>query len=157
MTNRRAHFREGLSSLYLPFYDALCAELGPEWQPYMGTRTIAQQDKLFAQGRSDPGGRVTNARGGDSAHNYGCGTDWAYFEAGQLVWLKKEDPRWQVFKAAVEKVGLRWGGEFGDVDHAELKLSCDWKHVHLKFIAGGMRMAQEHIAANCIGAPTTVV
>ena len=36
-----------------------------------GTRTFAEQDRLYAQGRTEPGNVVTNARGGQSNHNYG--------------------------------------------------------------------------------------
>lgn len=38
-------------------------------------RTFAEQDALFAQGRTKPGKRVTNARGGQSYHNYGLAVD----------------------------------------------------------------------------------
>lgn len=40
-----------------------------------GLRTWDEQDKLFAQGRSLPGAKVTNARGGESYHNYGLAVD----------------------------------------------------------------------------------
>src|SRR4051794_10761936 len=37
-----------------------------------GTRSYEEQDKLFRKGRyGDPGPRVTNARGGQSNHNFG--------------------------------------------------------------------------------------
>ena len=38
-------------------------------------RTFAEQDALFAQGRSKPGKVVTNAKGGQSYHNYGLAID----------------------------------------------------------------------------------
>ena len=38
-------------------------------------RTFAEQDALFAQGRTKPGAKVTNARGGQSYHNYGLAID----------------------------------------------------------------------------------
>lgn len=151
---RRAHFRVGLSTLYIPFYDALCAVLGPEWQPYIGYRTFPEQDSLFAKGRTSPpigvGYRVTNAPGGKSAHNYACATDWTAFEGETLLWLKREDPRWLDYKKAVESVGLRWGGEFGDVDHNEVRMSCDWPHILLAYQQGGMTAAQNHIAENLL-------
>ncbi len=149
MDNRRAHFRVGLSSLYLPFYDALCAELGPEWQPYQGVRTVDEQNGLYAKGRTTapigPEHIVTNAKGGYSAHNYGCATDWVFYDNGVLTWLKKEDPRWQSYIDAVRKVGLRPGVEFGDIDHNELRLNCDWAHVLLAYQQGGMTAAQQKI------------
>lgn len=38
-------------------------------------RTFAEQDALFAQGRTKPGAIVTKAKGGQSAHNYGLALD----------------------------------------------------------------------------------
>jgi peptidoglycan L-alanyl-D-glutamate endopeptidase CwlK len=38
-------------------------------------RTFAEQDALFAQGRTKPGSIVTNARSGRSWHNYGMAID----------------------------------------------------------------------------------
>lgn len=147
---RRVVFRQGLSSLYLPFYDKLCESLPPEWQPYSGIRTFDAQTRLWNQGRIEPGAIVTNAKAGESAHNYGCATDWTYFYKGTLVWLKKEDPLWQEYLHAVTKVGLRPGAEFGDVDHNELRLNCDWPHVLLAYNAGNMRSAQDKIAESLV-------
>jgi peptidoglycan L-alanyl-D-glutamate endopeptidase CwlK len=38
-------------------------------------RTFAEQDALYAIGRTKPGKRVTNAKGGQSYHNYGMAID----------------------------------------------------------------------------------
>lgn len=38
-------------------------------------RTFAEQDALYAQGRTKPGTKVTNAKGGQSTHNYGLAVD----------------------------------------------------------------------------------
>jgi peptidoglycan L-alanyl-D-glutamate endopeptidase CwlK len=38
-------------------------------------RTFAEQDGLYAQGRTKPGSIVTNAKGGQSYHNYGLAID----------------------------------------------------------------------------------
>lgn len=140
--DRRAFFRKGLSSLYVPFYDALCGKLGPEWQPYSGTRSFQDQETLYAKGRTifpiGPQFIVTDAHGGESAHNWGCATDWTWFDpAGHLVWLKKEDPKWKEYIEAATAAGLRPGAEFGDVDHNELKLSVPWTHVLKYFNDGG--------------------
>jgi peptidoglycan L-alanyl-D-glutamate endopeptidase CwlK len=40
-----------------------------------GFRTFAEQNILFEKGRSTPGPKVTNARGGKSNHNYGLAVD----------------------------------------------------------------------------------
>src|SRR5699024_11750500 len=40
-----------------------------------GNRTAAQQNAVYAQGRTKPGKIVTNARAGQSLHNYGVAFD----------------------------------------------------------------------------------
>jgi len=42
-----------------------------------GLRTIEEQNSLYAQGRTKPGKIVTNAKGGQSYHNYGMAIDFA--------------------------------------------------------------------------------
>lgn len=149
LADRRPNFRKGLNELYLPFYDKLCSLLGPSWQPYSGYRDPVQQDELFSIGRKqnelgewivvDPRKIETKARGGQSAHNYGCATDWTWFDdEGVLKWLGKEDPRWQEYIDAVTSAGLRPGAEFGDVDHNEIRLSVPWTTIQTVLNAQGM-------------------
>lgn len=45
-----------------------------------GLRTFAEQDALYAQGRTRPGQIVTNARSGYSIHNYGLAVDFVLFD-----------------------------------------------------------------------------
>jgi peptidoglycan L-alanyl-D-glutamate endopeptidase CwlK len=40
-----------------------------------GYRSIAEQNALYAKGRTKPGPLVTNAKGGSSLHNYGLAID----------------------------------------------------------------------------------
>lgn len=54
-----------------------------------GYRSIAEQNELYAQGRTKPGNIVTNARGGQSAHNYGLAVDLAFQKAGALSYDSK--------------------------------------------------------------------
>lgn len=42
-----------------------------------GLRTIDEQNNLYAIGRTIPGNKVTNAKGGKSYHNYGLAIDFA--------------------------------------------------------------------------------
>ena len=149
MKDRRQEFRKGLSNLYLPLYDALCAELPEEWQPYCGLRTFQQQEILFAQGRgTDTRPLLTHARAGESPHNYGCASDWTIFtEHGVPVWMKHSDKRWETYGQACDKLGLVWGGGFKAVDcpHNELALSVRWKTVKPVYDAGGMDAAVGYI------------
>ncbi|HEY8916285.1 MAG TPA: RHS repeat-associated core domain-containing protein [Chitinophaga sp.] len=59
-------------------------ETGLSWAVTQGYRTIEYQDALYAQGRTAPGNIVTQARGGQSAHNFGMGVDVAPFVNGRI-------------------------------------------------------------------------
>jgi hypothetical protein len=45
-------------------------------------RSFAEQDALYAQGRTKPGKIVTKARGGFSNHNFGVAFDIGVFKGG---------------------------------------------------------------------------
>ncbi len=55
---------------------------GIEIRVVQGLRTWADQDALYAQGRTAPGKIVTNARGGFSFHNLGLAVDCAPSQLG---------------------------------------------------------------------------
>lgn len=61
----------------LDIYKEVCAALkGKALCRFAFTlRTFAEQDALYAQGRTKPGAVVTKARGGQSYHNYGLAVD----------------------------------------------------------------------------------
>jgi peptidoglycan L-alanyl-D-glutamate endopeptidase CwlK len=148
--DRRERYRKGLHPLYLPLYDALCAELGPEWQPYSGVRTVQEQAAIYAQGRGKKGAIVTWAKPGDSAHNYACASDWCLWEEdqkGQMAprWPAKGAPEWHPYVQACEKVGLRPGAEFGDFPHNEVALNVSWRDVGNVFRLQGMAAADDYI------------
>ncbi len=86
-----------------------------------GFRSIAEQNRLFAQGRTKPGKIVTKARGGESKHNFGKAVDFAVIEKGKIVWdvpfYKKTIGKY------AQTVGVSWGGNwksFKDYPHVEL-------------------------------------
>lgn len=98
----------------------LCAEHGIEIIVTSGTRTYAEQDALYEQGRSKPGKIVTNAKGGQSNHCFGIAWDVTIFKAGSPVW---ESPIYQAIGAYGKSIGLTWGGDwhFSDEPHFELR------------------------------------
>lgn len=84
-----------------------------------GLRTYAEQDGLYAQGRTAPGGRVTNARGGQSWHNFGRAVDIAPINPdGSIDWEAASIPGgWDMLGRFGKYVGLEWGGDWdGFVD-----------------------------------------
>lgn len=57
-----------------------------------GLRTIAEQNDLYAQGRTKPGAIVTKAKGGLSFHNYGLAIDFCLQHAdGTITFSVNED------------------------------------------------------------------
>lgn len=87
-----------------------------------GLRTWQEQDELYAQGRTAPGPKVTNARAGYSWHNFGVAWDFAVFDAtGQPQW---ESPLMKRCGEIGEDLGLEWGGRWTspqDTPHLQLK------------------------------------
>lgn len=83
-------------------------------------RTFAHQDQLYAQGRTEPGPRVTNARGGQSWHNYGLGADVVFSTAnGQPSW--PENGNWTRYGEIAESYGLTWGGRWRNPDRPHVE------------------------------------
>lgn len=107
-----------------PFARALvhrAAEEGIKVKIISGLRTYAEQDKLYAQGRTKPGKIVTNARGGYSNHNFGIAFDVGVFEASKYL---EESPLYHKVGAIGIDLGLNWGGSwksFSDDAHFELR------------------------------------
>lgn len=100
---------------------------------FMGLRTFEEQEALYAQGRTAIGKIVTNARGGQSWHNYGLACDFvpdgSLDKPGiQWSWDTKLDANadghndWTQFGELAEWIGLKWGGRwkrFPDLPHVE--------------------------------------
>lgn len=79
-----------------------------------GYRSIAEQDKLYAQGRTDPGPKVTNAKGGSSWHNFALAFDVASIdESGNIFW-PNDSSFWSKVGQLGKEVGLEWGGDWVD-------------------------------------------
>lgn len=89
-------------------------------------RTVAEQDALYAQGRTKPGNRVTNARGSSysSQHQWGIAADF-YRNDGAGAYNESGDFFGKVGQLA-KSIGLGWGGDWkSPVDKPHLYLP-DW-------------------------------
>jgi peptidoglycan L-alanyl-D-glutamate endopeptidase CwlK len=113
-----------------------------------GLRTIAEQDALYAQGRTKSGPKVTNARGGKSVHNYGLAFDIVIlydldgngtFETASwdrtkdLDMNKKAD--WMEVVDYFKSKGWSWGGDwrsFKDYPHFENTFGCSVTELQAK-------------------------
>lgn len=106
----------------------LAAQAGITIQIISGTRTFAEQDALYAKGRTvNPIGKkyiVTNAKGGYSNHNFGIAFDIGVFEGASY---KGSSPKYKAVGALGASLGLEWGGNWKNfVDEPHFQLRPQW-------------------------------
>lgn len=91
-------------------FEEACYVQGVDVLIYCTLRSPAEQEALYAQGRTKPGKIVTNARAGESYHNYGLAFDFVPMVGGKPAW----DNRDLYTKAGgiAESVGLEWAGRW---------------------------------------------
>ena len=108
----------------------LCNKSGIDLLVTSTFRDNESQNQLYAQGRTLPGKKVTNAKAGESWHNYRCAVDVVPLRYGKPVW-DGNDPVWQTVGELGKQAGLDWAG--------------DWKKfkelAHFQY-TGGKTMAQ---------------
>lgn len=105
-------------------------------------RTFEESDKLYHKGRTISGSIVTNAKAGQSYHNYGLALDFVIQYNGKESW--KVDANWMIVVNIFKKHGFAWGGDFKsipDAPHFEMTFGINWrellaKHHEGKFIPG---------------------
>lgn len=87
-------------------------------------RSVEEQNKLFAQGRTAPGKIVTKARGGQSWHNFGLAVDVCPFKNGLFLW-NADNQTWLTIANCAKLYGLESGyfWKFQDKPHLQLTKS----------------------------------
>lgn len=141
-----------LDLLYMPFIErylqllANCDRRGHRYYSICGYRSPAEQDQLFAQGRTRPGPIVTRAAGGLSWHQWGIAGDSCSDKDVSRAGLQ---PDWNVdeYRVLAEEAkllgldaGYYW--KFKDAPHVQLDVG---KHgitllkVNQIYAAEGMR------------------
>jgi peptidoglycan L-alanyl-D-glutamate endopeptidase CwlK len=86
-------------------------------------RSWGEQDRLYAQGRTVPGAIRTNARGGESFHNFGLAFDIVLLDAGRITWNARH-PGWRIAGEIGTGLELMWGGSWKsikDMPHFEMR------------------------------------
>lgn len=88
-------------------------------------RSMDEQRALYAKGRTAPGRRVTNARPGESQHNYGQAIDFVPLVHGKPDW--EDEARFEILARIAQTVDprVKWGGDFksiNDMPHIEWRL-----------------------------------
>ena len=92
-------------------FKAACEDEGIDLLITATYRDHESQNELYAQGRTKKGVVVTNARGGQSMHNWRCAVDVVPLRNGKPVWDTK-DPVWPKVGALGEEAGLEWSGRW---------------------------------------------
>lgn len=98
------------------------AERGITLRITRGYVTFEEQDALYARGRTAPGPRVTNAKGGQTSHNFGIAIDVAPIVDGKVDYERRD--LFETVGAIGRELGLTWGGDwknFKDLPHFELE------------------------------------
>lgn len=96
-------------------------------------RSYEEQDQLYAIGRTVPGKKVTNAKAGQSKHNFTMNGkpaskafDVVPLSNGKPVW-DASNPLWQRIGTVGASLGLSWAGDWKgsmrELAHFELKES----------------------------------
>jgi len=110
-----------------PFARALvqkAASNGIKIRIISGFRSYAEQDALYAQGRTAPGDVVTKAKGGYSNHNFGIAFDVGVYEGAAYL---GESPKYKAVGALGLELGLEWGGNWKTlIDEPHFQLRPDW-------------------------------
>jgi peptidoglycan L-alanyl-D-glutamate endopeptidase CwlK len=77
-------------------------------------RDNESQAALYAQGRTKPGAIVTNAKPGQSWHNWRCAFDVVPLRNGKPVWGTSgpDGDLWRKIGELGESVGLEWAGRW---------------------------------------------
>ncbi|MBW4083882.1 M15 family metallopeptidase [Paenibacillus sp. S150] len=118
-----------------------------------GLRTIAQQDELYAQGRTKPGAIVTNAKGGCSYHNYGLAIDFALLLANGsgVSWDMNRDgdndltADWLEVVQQAKQLGFEWGGDWTSLkDYPHFQMSFG---LALSALRSGVQPSAQAVAA----------
>ncbi len=98
-------------------------------------RSVAEQDALYAQGRTQPGSIVTNARGSSysSQHQWGIAADF-YRADGKGAYNESGDYFKKVGELA-KNLGLGWGGDWKSI--------VDKPHVYLPDWGSGTEILKQ--------------
>jgi peptidoglycan L-alanyl-D-glutamate endopeptidase CwlK len=108
-------------------------------------RTFKEQDELYAKGRTTRGPKVTNAKGGDSFHNYGFAVDivelldkdknGTFENASWSTTLDADDDGiedWMEVVRIFKGYGWEWGGDWRFTDKPHFQKTFGYSINQLK-------------------------
>ena len=100
-----------------------------------GFRSFNLQNQLYSQGRSGDGRQiVTNARAGQSYHNYGLAIDVVPLNSkGVPMWSGVD---WTKIGELGKAYGFEWGGDWKNPDRPHFQMRFDFHHTELLALIG---------------------
>lgn len=111
-------------------------ELGIKLRVVSALRTWAEQEELYAKGRTKSGKIVTNAKAGRSLHNYGLAIDVVEIKGGKAIW---NNSNWKKIADLGKSIGFEWGGDwksFKDKPHFEMKFGRSISELQALYTSG---------------------
>lgn len=119
------------AEIFIPFIKeakVIAANMGYSYVAISGNRTEAEQNAIYAQGRTRPGKVVTNARYPYSNHNHRIALDFGVFKDGRYIDESRPAESEKVHRAVAklcEKYSIDWGGawtgKLKDFPHFEIR------------------------------------
>lgn len=116
-------------------------------------RSVEDQDRLFEKGRTVAGNIVTNAKGGESYHNFGLAIDFAIKTPSEnVIWDMQYDGNqngkadWNEVVELAKALGFEWGGDwtqFKDYPHLQMNFGLT-----LADLQNGKRPAESSLTAD---------
>lgn len=112
-----------------PRWEAACEAAGVTVLTTCTYRSQAEQDELYAQGRTKPGRKVTwtrTSRHSETLNGHPAATAWDFVPLvnGKPVW-SAADPAWRIAGREATKLGLEWGGDWSaaqrDLPHIQMR------------------------------------
>lgn len=118
-----------------------------------GFRSAEDQNRLYEKGRTTDGNIVTNAKGGESYHNFGLAIDFALkTPAENVVWDMQYDGNkngksdWTEVVEMAKALGFEWGGDWPKFkDYPHLQIDFDLTVADLQ---NGKRPAESSLTAD---------
>lgn len=99
-------------------------------------RSFKRSDELYAQGRTKPGNIVSNAKGGQSIHNYRLALDFCLQVNGKTSWVVNDN--WMKVIKCFQEEGWESGAfwkSFKDYPHLEKKMGNSLKQLQSRYVA----------------------
>ena len=125
---------------------SLAAQRGLDVRCICGLRTWAEQDALYAKGRTTSGPVVTRARAGHSMHNFSLALDLGVFSRDGKTY-HGDHALYRELGPLGESLGFEWGGrwKFNDEPHYQYRPAWSTNMTERELLASLRRRVAEKV------------